>query len=258
MKEAGWKRAFVVVSVLLVMSTLGLMAGCERSLRNQEIDTGESLQDDEERADESGEDQETEEGVEETNVVDLDISPNPVEPSSGLTVRVRTKGQTSSVEVDFRGVGGSAEPVEHWRRSSSLSLRSAGPGEWSANAVAPGHGGVYPVTVKAGDVAVSRPGWLLKVYPSGFLGQQGKDSAAEAVKAAFGKDFKGCELRGISEKPLLEDDKRDPRFHKLFMVVFFKPFEGPVLPSGEITYFYYAVKDGPEGLWRVMSGGTGP
>jgi hypothetical protein len=191
-------------------------------------------------------------------VLDLVLSPNPVEPASALTVKVILEGEPASVSVTLRGAGGSAEPVESWRKTSTLSLKPGGPGEWVVGTVAPGQGGVYPVTVRADDATASEPDWLLKVYPKGFLAEPGSADAAGAVKARFEKEFKGCELREVNERPLLEDDKRDPRFHKLFMVVFFKPFEGPVLPSGQISYFYYVVRDGLGGSWRVMQGGTGP
>lgn len=253
------RKLIPVLGLFLLLNFVG-MVGCERSEVNFTNGNGESVEEEQgqegQTQEDKGEEEKQREG--ETKVVDLRLSPNPVEPNSALTVKVLVEGQPSSVSVTLRGAGGSAEPVEYWRKTPTLTLKPGGPGEWVVGTVAPGQGGVYPVNVKVGESTVSKPEWLVKVYPRGFLALRGSTSAAEAVKFCFERDFKGCELREIKERPLLEDDKRDPRFHKLFMVVFFKPFEGSVLPSGEISYFYYVVKDGPDGLWRVMQGGTGP
>ncbi len=260
MSRYGVGRMLVPVLGLLLLLTFVGMVGCERSEVEVTSGNGESVEEEQGQEGQTQGDKGAEEkqGEGEAKVVDLTLSPNPVEPSSALTVKVLIEGRASSVSVTLRGAGGSAEPVEYWRKTSTLALKPGGPGEWVVGTVAPGQGGVYPVTVKVDELTVSEPQWLVKVYPRGFLALQGSASAADAVKSVFERDFKGCELREIKERPLLEDDKRDPRFHKLFMVVFFKPFEGPVLPSGEISYFYYVIKDGPEGLCRVMQGGTGP
>jgi hypothetical protein len=259
MSGSVWYRVTIVSAILLLLALSWNAGGCRRSQANLEEGSGESLQEeqsvDETQISQEGESEESQGGV---RVLDLVLSPNPVEPASALTVKVILEGEPASVSVTLRGAGGSAEPVEYWRKTSTLSLKPGGPGEWVVGTVAPGQGGVYPVTVRADDATASEPGWLLKVYPRGFLAEPGSADAVGAVKSRFEKEFKGCELREVNERPLLEDDKRDPRFHKLFMVVFFKPFEGPVLPSGQISYFYYVVRDGLGGAWKVMQGGTGP
>jgi hypothetical protein len=101
-------------------------------------------------------------------------------------------------------------------------------------------------------------GWLLRVYPEGFLQQPGYATPEEAVRARFAQDFKGCTLRKIEARPLLPEDRRDPRYHKLFLITYYQPYAGPVLPPGTHTYFYHVVKDGTADAWRVLSGGTGP
>ncbi|MGB9885637.1 MAG: copper amine oxidase N-terminal domain-containing protein [Moorellales bacterium] len=188
----------------------------------------------------------------------LALDPNPVEPGKGLSIKVFTAGPAPAPVVRLAGAGGSGEPDEYWRGTDSVTLRPGGPGEWAAGVLAPGQPGVYPAEVALGGFTFTADAWLLKVYPEGFLLQPGYPTAEGAVRARFALDFKGCELRGIQARPLLPDDKRDPRYHKLFLITYYQPYAGPVLPPGTHTYFYYVVKDGPAGAWRVIQGGTGP
>lgn len=188
----------------------------------------------------------------------LALDPNPVEPGKGLSIRVLTAGPAPAPVAKLKGAGGSGEPDEYWRGTDSVTLRPGGPGEWAAGIIAPGQPGVYPVEVALGGLTFTADGWLLKVYPEGFLLQPGYATPEEAVRARFARDFKGCELRGIEARPLLPDDRRDPRYHKLFLITYYQPYAGPVLPPGTHAYFYYVVKDGPAGAWRVIQGGTGP
>jgi len=53
-------------------------------------------------------------------------------------------------------------------------------------------------------------------------------------------------------------DSCDPGYHRLFLITFDKLYDGPILPAGQHTYFYYVVKDEPQGEWRAFEGGTGP
>ncbi|MGB9847299.1 MAG: hypothetical protein ACPLRH_07320, partial [Desulfotomaculales bacterium] len=175
-----------------------------------------------------------------------------------LGILVRTSGPASQPVVSLKGAGGSAEPNEYWRQTGSITLSPGGPGEWVAGFLPPGRAGIYPAEVTVNGLTFTAGNWLLKVYPEGFLNQPGFAAPEEAVRARFGQDFKGCSLRKVAERPLLPDDLRDPRYHKLFLVTFYQPYDGPVLPAGTHTYFYSVIKDGPAGAWRVLTGGTGP
>ncbi|MGB9803905.1 copper amine oxidase N-terminal domain-containing protein [Desulfofundulus sp.] len=189
---------------------------------------------------------------------ELVFDPNPVEPDKGLSILVRTSGSASRPVVRLRGVGGSAEPNEYWRQADKITLSPGGPGEWVVGLLSPGQAGVYPAEVTVNGLTFTAGNWLLKVYPEGFLNRPGYATPEEAVRARFAQDFKGCSLREIEERPLLPDDLRDPRYHKLFLVTFYQPYDGPVLPAGMHSYFYYILRDGPNGFWRVAGGGTGP
>lgn len=189
---------------------------------------------------------------------ELVFEPNPAEPDKGLSVLVRTSGPASRPVVRLKGVGGPGEPNEYWRQTDKISLSPGGSGGWGAGFLSPGQAGLYPAEVTVNGLTFTAGDWLLKVYPEGFLNQPGCVAPEEAVRARFGQDFKGCLLREVRERPLLPDDSRDQRYHKLFLVSFEQPYDGPVLPAGTHTYFYYVIKDGPAGLWRVAGGGTGP
>ncbi|MGO0122331.1 DUF2330 domain-containing protein [Desulfothermobacter acidiphilus] len=191
-------------------------------------------------------------------VEELVFDPNPVEPDKGLSILVRTSGPASRPVVRLIGAGGSAEPNEYWRQADKITLSPGGPGEWVAGFLPPGQVGVYPAEVTVEGLTFTAGNWLLKVCPEGFLNQPGYATPEEAVRARFAQDFKGCSLREIEERPLLPDDRRDPRYHKLFLITFYQPYDGPVLPAGTHIYFYYIIKDGPAGLWCVAGGGTGP
>lgn len=189
---------------------------------------------------------------------ELVFDPNPVEPDKGLGILVRASGPASRPVVRLKGVGGPGEPNEYWRQTDSITLSPGGPGEWVVGFLPPGEAGVYPAEVTVDGLTFTAEDWLLKVYPEGFLRQPGYATPEEAVRARFAQDFKGCALRQIEPRALLPDDLRDPRYHKLFLVTFYQPYDGPVLPAGMHSYFYYALCDGPNGLWRVAEGGTGP
>lgn len=189
---------------------------------------------------------------------ELALDPNPVEPDKGLSILVRTSGPASRPVVRLKGAGWPGEPSEYWRQADSIILSPGSPGEWVVGCTSPGRAGIYPAEVTVNGLTFTSGNWLLKVYPAGFLQQPGYLTPEEAVRARFAQDFKGCTLRGIGERQLLPDDRRDPRYHKLFLLTFYQPYDGPVLPAGTHSYFYYTLCDGPHGLWRVAEGGTGP
>ncbi len=189
---------------------------------------------------------------------ELVFAPNPVEPDKGLSILVHTSGPASRPVVRLKGVGGTGEPNVYWRQTDKITLSPGGLGEWVAGFFPPGQAGVYPAEVTVEGLTFTAKDWLLKVYPEGFLNQPGYTTPEEAVRARFVQDFKGCSLREIEERTLLSDDLRDPRYHKLFLITFYQPYDGPVLPAGTHSYFYYVLRDGPYGLWRVAGGSTGP
>lgn len=189
---------------------------------------------------------------------ELVFDPNPMEPDKGLSILVRASGPVSRPVVRLKGAGGTGEPNEYWRQTDSITLSPGGPGEWVVGFLPPGQAGVYPAEVTVEGLTFTAENWLLKVYPEGFLRRPGYATPEEAARACFAQDFKGCSLREIEERPLLPDDQRDPRYHKLFLITFYQPYDGPVLPAGTHSYFYYVLRDGPNGLWRVTEGGTGP
>ncbi|MEW6192614.1 MAG: copper amine oxidase N-terminal domain-containing protein [Bacillota bacterium] len=192
----------------------------------------------------------------------LRFDPNPAAPEGALTITAQMSGPvTGAPAVRLRGVGGPAsqEPLDgYWRNRDQITLRPAGPDEWGVGCTAPATAGIYPATVTADGLTFTAPDWLLKVYPEGFLNQPGYTTPEEAIRARFARDFKGCTLKTLTPRPLLPEDKRDPAYHKLYLITYYQPYGGPILPSGTHTYFYYVVKDGPAGAWRVLSGGTGP
>lgn len=191
-------------------------------------------------------------------VEELLLEPNPVQPEKGLNILVRTPSPSGQVEVRFQGARCSSEPNEFWRQREDVSLQPGGPGEWVVGLIAPGRPGIYPVEVKVGGFIFTCEEWLLKVYPQGFLQQPGYETAEEAVKARFLQDFPDCTLKKIEYRSLLPDDERDPRFHALYLLTFYQPYDMPALPAGTHSVFYYVLKDGPSGLWRALSWGTGP
>lgn len=192
---------------------------------------------------------------------ELVFEPNPVEPARGLNILLRlsptgTKGTQPVVRL--RGVGGSGESDEYWRQGDRITLHPGGPGEWVAGCISPRRAGVYPAEVSLGKVILTSRDWLLRVYPAGFLREPGFATPEEAVKARFARDFPNCTILEVKPRPLLPDDLRDPDYHRLFMVTFYSPRRNRTLPAGAHTYFYYVVKDGPIGAWRVIQSGTGP
>ncbi|MEW6572511.1 MAG: copper amine oxidase N-terminal domain-containing protein [Bacillota bacterium] len=192
----------------------------------------------------------------------LRFDPNPVAPEGALTITAQISSPvTGAPVVRLRGAGGPAsqEPLDgYWQNTDQITLRPAGPDEWGVGCIAPATAGIYPAAVIVDGLTSTAPGWLLKVYPEGFLNQPGYATPEEAIHARFAHDFKGCTLKKLTPRPLLLEDKRDPAYHKLFDITYYQPYAGPILPSGTHTYFYYVLRDGPGGPWRVLSGGTGP
>lgn len=192
----------------------------------------------------------------------LRCDPNPVAPEGALTITARVSGPVAGAPVvRLQGVGGPAsqEPLDgYWRNTDRITLRPGGPDEWGVGCMAPATAGIYPATLTVDGLTFTAPDWLLKVYPEGFLNQTGYATPEEAIRARFAQDFKGCTLKTLAPRPLLPEDKRDPAYHKLYLITFYQPSAGPVLPAGTHTYLYYVLRDGPGGPWRVLSGGTGP
>lgn len=191
-------------------------------------------------------------------VEELALQPNPQLPEKGLSIQARTRYPTSQIEVRLKGVSCSSEPNEFWRKTDTVILNPGGPGEWVVGLVGPGRLGIYPVEAKIEGFTFTCEEWLLKVYPPDFLQQPGYGTAEEAVRERFLQDFPGCTLKKMEPRSLLPDDGRDPRFHALFLLSFYQPYDRPALPQGENSVFYYALKDGPLGLWRALGWGTGP
>jgi hypothetical protein len=195
-------------------------------------------------------------------VKELRFDPNPVAPEGALTITAQISGPvTEAPVVRLQGAGGPAsqEPLDsYWRNRDQITLRPAGPDEWGVGCIAPATAGIYPAAVTVDGLTFTAPDWLLKVYPADFIDQPGYATPEEAVRARFARDFAGCTLKTLTPRPLLPEDKRDPAYHKLFDITYHQPFAGPILPSGTHTYFYYVLRDGPGGLWRVLSGSTGP
>jgi hypothetical protein len=192
----------------------------------------------------------------------LILDPNPVEPDRALSITVRTSGPAAQVTLSLNSSSTMPGPLpggEFWQTSGEkVTLSPVGSDVWIRGVVAPSEVGVYPVEVTVDGLIFTADDWFLKVYPEGFLQQTGYATPEEALRARFAQDFRGCELRRIDSKTLLPDDRRDPRYHKLFLITFYQPYDGPVLPAGTHSYFYYVLRDGPNGLWRVAEGGTGP
>lgn len=133
---------------------------------------------------------------------------------------------------------------EFWQAAGEkVTLSPVGSDVWVRGTVAPSEVGVYPAEATVDGLTFTADDWFLKVYPEGFLQQPGHNTPEEAISARFAQDFKGCELRRIESKTLPPDDGRDPRYHKLFLITYYQPYVGPILPPGTHTYYYYVLKD---------------
>ena len=192
------------------------------------------------------------------------FTPDPVEPDTSCVVTVI--GDAERVALAVPGASTSRGPLPgsgFWKKHNErLELSKGAAGTWDARFIAPSEAGVYPVSLvvtrNGSERTITKPEWILRVYPADFLNRPSFPTPERAIEASIADSYPGATIDAIERRPLLEEDTRNEEFNRLYLATFTLPHGTPVLAPGRNSEFYYVIKDGPDGEWRVLMSGSGP
>ena len=194
----------------------------------------------------------------------IQFTPDPVEPDATLVIS--TTGNAEDVRIHIPGASTARGPLpgsEFWSRNQDqLDLARVSTGMWEARCTAPSEAGVYPVSLivtrNGSEQTITKPEWVLRVYPADFLNRPSFPTPERAIEAAIADSYPGAKIDTIERRPLLEEDRRNEAYNRLYLVTFTLPHGTPVRRPGRNSEFFYVLKDGPSGDWRVLISGSGP
>jgi hypothetical protein len=158
----------------------------------------------------------------------------------------------ASVEVRLAGATSRAGTPLGWKP-----LFRIGP-VWSGNLPAPALRGIYPIELRArpGGPVVRSANWLLRVFAVGTLTRPSFATAEDVARwwvRAVHHDARVVALRRW-RRPAF--DRRDRRLHQL-LVVAYSPVGDPRVRD-RLGMFITAVRDSPNGRWRLLEATVSP
>ncbi len=228
-------------------------------------------------------------------LIELSFDPNPVLPNTTLTIKVVLKPfredeveegnleilkNLKKITILIPGASSASKtslPIEDqvpglegtyfwFKAQDKVELIKIGENEWTTVCVSPTDECLYDATVKieseSKSVDIKKPGWIMKVFPAGWESSKAFSSLRDAIESELQKEFssKGVEFKIVSaeEKSLLPDDRRNPNYLKLYYVTFEISKDVEYMRKGRNSYFFYLLKESPDGGWKVLSVGSGP